>query len=216
MSKGIDYSKFDGIDTDSDEEVGTVQQSIPAEYAAASTAAMQPPGTQPPTGAKPPPQQMTKKGKEGRYKFEYEGRTIYEWDQNLNEVNIYIDPPPDVPRNVIDIKITHRHLTVGLKNTPPFIDEDTGGAVKVNESLWTLSDGEININLQKMNKAEMWTCALAGRHGSEVDAYTQEEVKKQLMLERFQEEHPTFDFSGAEFNGEVPSAREFMGGVKYS
>lgn len=27
-------------------------------------------------------------------------------------------------------------------------------------------------------------------------------------------QHPGFDFSGAEFNGAVPEAREFMGGVK--
>jgi hypothetical protein len=31
----------------------------------------------------------------------------------------------------------------------------------------------------------------------------------------FQEEHPGFDFSDAEFNGDVPSAKDFMGGVKY-
>jgi hypothetical protein len=37
-----------------------------------------------------------------------------------------------------------------------------------------------------------------------------------MMLERFQEEHPGFDFSGAEFNGSVPEARDFMGGIKYS
>ncbi|CAN0027242.1 unnamed protein product [Heterosigma akashiwo] len=36
-----------------------------------------------------------------------------------------------------------------------------------------------------------------------------------MMLERFQEENPGFDFSGAEFNGMVPDPREFMGGVKY-
>ncbi|EER15206.1 hypothetical protein Pmar_PMAR006936 [Perkinsus marinus ATCC 50983] len=29
------------------------------------------------------------------------------------------------------------------------------------------------------------------------------------------EEHPEFDFSGAEFNGNVPSARESMDGVQY-
>ncbi|KAJ1433812.1 hypothetical protein B484DRAFT_394350 [Ochromonadaceae sp. CCMP2298] len=33
------------------------------------------------------------------------------------------------------------------------------------------------------------------------------------MLERFQEEHPSFDFSGADFNGQVPDARDFMGGA---
>jgi len=82
--------------------------------------------------------------------------------------------------------------------------------------MWMLSDGEMNINLQKMNKAEAWDSALVGRGGAEIDAFTKEEVKKKLMLERFQEEHPGFDFSGAEFNGNVPSAREFMGGVKRS
>ena len=28
-------------------------------------------------------------------------------------------------------------------------------------------------------------------------------------------QHPGFDFSGAEFNGNVPDATEFMGGVKH-
>lgn len=29
-------------------------------------------------------------------------------------------------------------------------------------------------------------------------------------------QNPGFDFSGAEFNGQVPDARTFMGGVKYT
>ena len=36
------------------------------------------------------------------------------------------------------------------------------------------------------------------------------------MLERFQEEHPGFDFSNAEFNGSIPNPRTFMGGVSYN
>jgi len=39
---------------------------------------------------------------------------------------------------------------------------------------------------------------------------------QRLMLERFTAENPGFDFSNAEFNGTVPDARQFMGGVKYS
>ncbi len=76
-------------------------------------------------------------------------------------------------------------------------------------------DGEININLQKVNKAEMWESALMGHAGAKFDEHTKEEAKKKLMLERFQEEHPGFDFSNAEFNGSIPDAREFMGGIKY-
>lgn len=47
-----------------------------------------------------------------------------------------------------------------------------------------------------------------------MDALTSEEVKKRLMLERFQEENPGFDFSNATFNGAVPDPQSFMGGVK--
>jgi hypothetical protein len=49
----------------------------------------------------------------------------------------------------------------------------------------------------------------------QLDPMTHQEVQKKVMLERFQEEHPGFDFSGAEFNGMAPDPREFMGGVKY-
>jgi len=50
---------------------------------------------------------------------------------------------------------------------------------------------------------------------SQVDPYTQSELQKSLMLERFQAENPGFDFSGADFNGQVPDPKTFMGGVGY-
>jgi len=56
---------------------------------------------------------------------------------------------------------------------------------------------------------------LKGRHGIEIDPITKESIKKEMMLERFQEENPGFDFRNAEFNGAVPEARDFMGGVRY-
>ena len=52
----------------------------------------------------------------------------------------------------------------------------------------TFIDHEITINLQKMNKAETWDCALRGHTGQKLDDYTKEETKKKLLLERFQEE----------------------------
>lgn len=179
MSKTLDYSRFDHIDTDSDED--ETSSPDPSKSSGASDLV-------PTIPSNTPPQKMTKKGKEGRFKFEYEGRTIYEWEQSLDEVNIYLEPPPGVPRSAIVINIAHRHLTVGLRGAPPFLDEDTGGPVKPDESMWTLVDGEININLQKMNKAEAWDCALQGHAGAEIDSFTKEEVKKKLMLERFQQE----------------------------
>jgi hypothetical protein len=37
-----------------------------------------------------------------------------------------------------------------------------------------------------------------------------------IIIISFQEEHPGFDFSGAQINGTVPVAKEFMGGLKHS
>ena len=56
-------------------------------------------------------------------------------------------------------------------------------------------EGEIEINLQKVKKGETWNSALAGHES--LDPFTKGEVQKKMMLERFQEENPGFDFSGA-------------------
>lgn len=150
----------------------------------------------------------------GRQTFQYNGRTVYEWDQSLEEVRLYIRPPPAVKARDIACKITSTHLSLGLKGADkPFIDEDFFSKVKVDESDWMMSDGEIEINCQKMNKAQTWESALLG-HG-QMNPYVKGEVQKALMLERFGAENPGFDFSGAEFSGSVPDPRNFMGGVKY-
>jgi len=159
----------------------------------------------------------TKKTKDGRYIFEHNGRTVYEWEQSLEEVNIYIKPPEGTRKAHLAIEIANDIVRVGLVGSEaPFLEEKPGGAVNVSESYWMLDDGEININLQKGFKGEMWEAALLGAHTIKVDPLTAEEEKKKLMKERFQAEHPGFDFSDAEFNGEVPVARDFMGGIRHT
>eukprot|EP00743_Colponemidia_sp_Colp-15_P003072 GILK01003320.1.p1 GENE.GILK01003320.1~~GILK01003320.1.p1 ORF type:complete len:183 (+),score=22.84 GILK01003320.1:52-549(+) len=149
----------------------------------------------------------------GRQQFKHNDRVIYEWDQDLNEVNIYINPPPGVRQKDLDIKIEPRRLSVGLRGNPPFLQEEFQGLVKTSESFWMIEDGELHINLQKSAKGETWLAALKGHQA--LDSFTQSEVQKKLMLERFQEEHPGFDFSGASFSGQAPDPRSFMGGVSY-
>eukprot|EP00435_Cladocopium_sp_Y103_P009777 s4081_g2.t1 len=134
-----------------------------------------------------------------------------------------------------------RHLRVGLKGNPPFLNEDVFSLVETDSSFWMIEDGELHIQLQKVHKGETWHAALKG-HG-QLDMFSEQEVNKKLMLERFQElssgknptrkpprsdevvaghvshwltekkEHPGFDFSGASFSGQAPSARTFMGGI---
>jgi len=140
----VDYSRFDHIDIEDDEEDDLHHTSVnhtPVKCENTDQSSLS--------------VKMSSTTKEGRIKFEYEGRLIYEWDQSLDECNIYIKPPEGVTKNVLDISITHNHLRVGLKGSPPFIDENTFSIIVADESYWMLSDGELNINLQKMKKGEV-------------------------------------------------------------
>jgi hypothetical protein len=81
----VDYRKFDGIDTDSeDEEPKITPSSVSMGANPANPGGM---GGANQGGTK---EIMTKKGKEGRIQFQHEGRVIYEWEQSLSEVNIYV------------------------------------------------------------------------------------------------------------------------------
>ncbi|CAD7959959.1 unnamed protein product [Amoebophrya sp. A25] len=143
----------------------------------------------------------------GRQSFVYRDRKVYSWDQSMEEVNIYVDPPPGVSKHELDIQIKPSHVRMGLKGNPPFIDEDLFSLCDTSCSFWMIEDGELHIQLGKVRKAETWG-AVFRAHGR-LDAYTEQEVQKKLMLERFGEEHPGFDFSGAEFSGQAPDPRAY-------
>ena len=89
-----------------------------------------------------------------------------------------------------------------------YIQEDLASTCIADESVWTIDDGQLIITLTKAKKAETWPSVFKG-HGT-VDDITATEMRKKILLERFQEENPSFDFSQAEINGNVPDARTFM------
>ncbi len=70
----------------------------------------------------------------------------------------------------------------------PYLNHALSGQVVVDESMWTMDDGEgeIEINLQKMKKGDTWGCVFEN-HG-ELNPFAKGEVQKQMMLERFQAE----------------------------
>ena len=71
------------------------------------------------------------------------------------------------------------------------------------DSFWTLEDNElIYIQLQKIKRHDSWVSVLAGQN--EIDPFTKQEMDKKMMLEKFQRENPGFDFSGANFSGNLP------------
>ena len=47
---------------------------------------------------------------------------MFEWDQTLDEVNIYISLPPNVPTKLFYCKIQSKHVEVGIKGNPPYLN----------------------------------------------------------------------------------------------
>mgnify|MGYP002353293276 CR=1 FL=1 len=78
----------------------------------------------------------------------------------------------------------------------------------------TVEDDTIVIYIQKAEPGSTWTAALRGH--TALNSTSHEMMQRKLMLERFQREHPGFDFSNAELTGDTPDARSFMGGLDYN
>ncbi|KAL7452064.1 hypothetical protein ACHAWC_004483 [Mediolabrus comicus] len=214
MSKLSDYSKFDHIDDVSSSDDDETDKVFPV---AAATSSAQPS----PINNSNNNNGRTKKHptEPNRYIFEYSGQKVYEWEQSLEEVTIYIDAPPNLPKDnagqYVVVNILPAGLQVGLRGSDRyFIDERTFDKVKVKESSWYIDDGVIIIVLAKVFRGQTWEGVLRGHES--IDPLTKQEMQRTMMLERFQEENPGFDFRDAKFNGEVPDPRTFMGGVGYN
>ena len=133
--------------------------------------------------------------KNGRIPYYYKNQLVYEWEQNLEEIIIYIKAPecileknreiikknlkPGQKMPKLDIKITPNHLTVGLIDFPPYLSEDLTKTVKASESLWQLDDGEIVITLEKTIKADTWTSVFKGHQ--EINEFQKEEMQKKCF-----------------------------------
>lgn len=72
------------------------------------------------------------------------------------------------------------HLIIGFRFVSRLLFSCCVGAVPAD-------GGELNVNLQKMKKADTWPSALQGRN-TRVDPMTLEGMQKKIMLERFQSE----------------------------
>lgn len=165
------------------------------------------------SGCEPPPfsGQRRIEGDEGKFEFVHNGARVYSWEQTLEEVLMYIQPPPGTPSKAIECIIRPESMRLGLKGNPPFLSAEFSSVVVASESFWMISDGLLTVNLQKARKGETWAAVFKGH--AQLDELSVGEERKALMLERFQAEHAGFDFSGAEFSGAAPDPQTFMGGV---
>eukprot|EP01026_Neomeris_dumetosa_P011432 TRINITY_DN14107_c0_g1_i2.p2 TRINITY_DN14107_c0_g1~~TRINITY_DN14107_c0_g1_i2.p2 ORF type:complete len:161 (-),score=6.56 TRINITY_DN14107_c0_g1_i2:132-614(-) len=147
---------------------------------------------------------------DSRHSFVYNGQTVYEWNQTLQEVNMFIQLPKGLTAKQLECDIQSENIKIGIIGNPPYLQGQLLHKIVTSESYWTVEDGILTIELSKMEKGVPWEVVVVGHQSSSVLAM--EDDRKRLMLERFQLENPGFDFSQAQFNGQVPDAHNFMGG----
>lgn len=54
--------------------------------------------------------------------FFHQGRRIYDWDQNLSEVNLYVRVPEGIKGAQLYVELTATHLRIGLRPNPPYLE----------------------------------------------------------------------------------------------
>lgn len=211
MSKLSDYSKFDHIDTDSEDETDDKQGTQDSEPTPVNEFYRRDPRTK-------------------RFVLFHSNKRVYEWEQTLSEVNVYI-PAPLSDSSLIDCTIQPQHLRLGLRPAPNqaavqcFVNHPTGGTIDTTDSTWYMEEVEngdkkrelfIVLSLHKANKAVIWDCVVVTSDTcARLDFASKQQVQQELLMERYNEDCPGFDFTDATVNGAIPDPRTFMDGVKY-
>lgn len=87
----------------------------------------------------------------------------YVWTQTLQEAQVNFAVPEGTKSRQIDVEIRAGKLRVGLRGGETFVDGSLYKKVKVDDSFWTLEDGNrICVYLQKDNQMEWWKTIIQG------------------------------------------------------
>lgn len=123
------------------------------------------------------------------------------WWQTVSEVLIEVNIPDGTPGKQCKVIITPKHIECRVLDKVIFKGA-TFKPVHPEESTWTVEDRKkIMILLEKAEKYDnqnLWVSLLEGQYSA--NPLQQNEMLKKMDLEKFQTEHPGFDFSGAELS----------------
>ncbi|KAL7544333.1 hypothetical protein ACHAWF_007719 [Thalassiosira exigua] len=82
----------------------------------------------------------------------------YVWTQTLQEVSVFVPLPENTRGRDLNVVMTKTRLKVALKGrTDPVVDDALAKAIIVDDSFWTIEDGNrLVLTLQKSNDMEWW------------------------------------------------------------
>ncbi|XP_033123578.1 nudC domain-containing protein 2-like isoform X1 [Anneissia japonica] len=123
------------------------------------------------------------------------------WYQTIEEVMVEINVEPGTKPKEITVIFKPNHLTCVVRGNN-IIKGDLFATVHADECLWDLEDRKLlRLTLTKGNPTaeNCWQSLLKEQYAADPMKFDQ--MEKKLTLERFQNENPGFDFSGAEMSG---------------
>ena len=99
---------------------------------------------------------------------------------------------------MLDVDIKNTSLRVSIKGQPaPILQGELHRRIVVEDSLWTLEEGDLVISFQKDNKMEWWKCVMVGDPEintqkvvpensklSDLDGETRQTVEKMMFDQR--------------------------------
>ena len=146
----------------------------------------------------------------------------FTWDQSLDEVDVYIpSPSPDpVTRKTVPLfKVKGGMLNMRVIMGPGIVavfDSALGGRADGSECFWTTDDDghTLHLVISKAVKGEPWATVFQDavavaptseqKNNQPLQPSELDIARKEMLLQRFQEEHPGFDFTDAQISGHVP------------
>ncbi|XP_038628309.1 nudC domain-containing protein 2 [Tachyglossus aculeatus] len=123
------------------------------------------------------------------------------WSQTLSEVVVEVGLPAGTRAADVRCSLRTRHLDLALRGRP-ILQGKLFDSTIADEGTWTLEDRNmvrIVLTKTKRDAGNCWSSLLENEY--EADPWVRDQMQKKLTLERFQNENPGFDFSGAEISG---------------
>lgn len=71
-----------------------------------------------------------------RLVYEHDGKVMYEWEQTIDEINVYVKSPHGVDAKLLECVIRPGSLALGVKDEPPFLCGEFESLVNKADALW--------------------------------------------------------------------------------
>ncbi|CAK8690683.1 nudC domain-containing protein 2-like [Clavelina lepadiformis] len=125
-----------------------------------------------------------------------------QWYQTAEEIILEINTHSNIRGRDVSVKITPTHISCFIKKEE-VLDGDLTHSIIIDESTWSVEDNKlVRILLTKSLRKEgaCWKSLFAdGRFAP--DEWTFDQMQRKVTLEKYQVDHPGFDFSSATISG---------------